>query len=79
MRGSDSERQPGPDRGQSPAGNGCGAGFPKPLQGRGTSPRIARITRVSAERICGNLRGLRAVWLAAVHWCFFRGEDTKIK
>lgn len=59
---------PFPVRGCSPVGTGCGAGFPKPLQGRGTSPRIARIARISAERVCGNLRGLRAVWLAAVHW-----------
>ena len=77
MRGSDSERQPGPDRGQSPVGNGCGAGFLKPLQRRGTSPRIARIARVSAERVCGDLRGLRAVWLAAGHRRFFDGAKIR--
>ena len=57
----DSERQPSPARGQSSVGNGCSAGGPEPLQGRDTSPRIARIARISAERVCGNLRDQRAI------------------
>ncbi len=36
-------------RDRSSVGNECGAGFIRPLQGRDTSLRIVRITRVSAE------------------------------
>ena len=51
-------------RDRSPVGNGCGEGFPEPLQGRDMAPRIARIARVSAERVCGERR---AVFSVAVH------------
>ena len=64
-------------RDRSPVGNGCGEGFPEPLQGRGTSPQIARIARVSAERICGNLRGLRAICSVAVHRRLFDGAKIR--
>ncbi len=64
-------RQPGSDRGQSPVGNGSGAGFPKPLQGRDKSPRIARIAQISAERVCGVRR---AIWSVAGHRRGFEGD-----
>ena len=55
-----------PARGQSPVGNVGGAGSREPLQGRrDVSPRI---TRVCTYEICGNLRGVRAIWLMVVHW-----------
>ena len=55
---------------RSPVGNGCGEGFPEPLQGRDMAPRIARIKRVSAERVCEILRGLRAICSVAGHRLF---------
>jgi len=48
----------------------------EPLQGRDTSPRIARITRISAERVCGNLRGQRAICEGGGHRVF---DETKIR
>jgi hypothetical protein len=44
----DSERHVCPVRGQSPVGNGCGAGSPKPLQGR--NRMYLRVSRVSTRR-----------------------------
>ncbi len=61
---------------RSPVGNGCSAGVPKPLQGRDASPRIARIKRVSAERVCGNVT-VWTIWSAAVHRRFFDGANEK--
>ena len=66
-------------RDRSPVGNGCGEGFPEPLKGLDTSPRIARIARVSAERVCGNLRERRAVCSVAGHRCFFDGAKIQKK
>ena len=76
MRGGDPELQAIPVRGQSPVGNGCGEGFPEPLQGRDMAPRIARITRVPAERVCGNVT-VGAIWSAAVHRRFFDGAKIR--
>lgn len=71
---------PFPVRGCSSVGNGCGAGFLMPLQERGISLRIARITRISAEAgawirlrptIKMRARGQGAICSAAVHWWLF--------
>ncbi len=64
-------------RDRSPVGNGCGEGFPEPLQGLDMAPRIARIKRVSAERICGNLRERWAICSVAVHRRFFDGAKIR--
>ena len=61
---------------RSPVGNGCGEGFPEPLQGRDMAPRIARIARVSAERVCGNVT-VWTIWSAAVHRRFFDGAKIR--
>ena len=50
---------------------------PNPREGIHGSPRIARITRISTERVCGDLRGLRAIWLAAVHRWLFCGAKIR--
>lgn len=49
---------------------------PNPREGIHGSPRIARITRILAEKVCGNLRERRAIWLATGHRMGFEG--TKI-
>jgi len=67
MRGSDSERQAVPVRGCLSVAVGGPMRSPNPREGIHGSPRIARIARISAERVCGNLRERRAVWLGVVH------------
>ena len=74
----DSERQPGPARGQSPVGNGCSAGVPKPLQGlEGACLRVSRVSaRIWAQEFCGILRGQRAICEGGEHRVF---DEAKIK
>jgi len=44
--------------------------IPNPREGIHGSPRIARIARISAKRVCGDRR---AIWLEAVHrWLLTR-------
>ena len=53
----------------SVARDGCARG-PNPREGIHGSPRIARIARISEKRICGDMRGLRAICEVAVHRWF---------
>ncbi len=56
MRGSDSGRQAFPVRGCLSVAVDGPMRSPNPSEGIHVSPRIARITRISAERVCGNRR-----------------------
>lgn len=49
---------------------------PNPREGIHGAPRIARITRILAEKVCGDAMG-GAMWLVAVHRRFLRGESKK--
>ena len=77
MRGGDSERRTIPVRGCLSVAVGDPMRSPNPREGIHGSPRIARITRVSAESVCENLRERWAVWLGVVHWCFFDGAKIR--
>ena len=57
----------------SVARDGC-AREPNPREGIHGSPRIARIARISEKRICGDMRGLRAIWFTVVHRWFLTGR-----
>ena len=59
MRGGDSERRAIPVRGCLSVAVGDPMRSPNPREGIHGFPRIARITRISAERVCGNRRKRR--------------------
>ena len=59
MRGSDSERRTIPVRGCLSVAEGGSMRSPNPREGIHGAPRIARIARISAERVCGDRRKRR--------------------
>ena len=70
MRGGDSERRTIPVRGCLSVAVGGPMRSPNPREGIHGAPRIARIARISAKRVCGDRR---AIWLEAVHrWLLTR-------
>ena len=76
MRGGDSERQAFPVRGCLSVAEGGSMRSPNPREGIHGAPRIARITRILEERVFGNRRKRRGIWLATGHRMGFEG--TKI-
>ena len=71
MRGGDPELQAIPVRGCLSVAVGGPMRGPNPREGIHASPRI---TRVFAYDVCGNPRGLRAVWAVAGHRLFLAGR-----
>ena len=68
MRGSDSERRTIPVRECLSVAVGGPMRSPNPREGIHGAPRIARITRIPEERVFGNRRKRRGIWLGVVHW-----------
>ena len=65
-------------RDRSPVGNGCGAGFPEPLQGLdGVNLRVSRVSaRICPQTFCVCLRGQRAICEGGGHKRFF--DEAKV-